>query len=327
MRTIGFTLGLLLLFGSYAVAQIAAPSLNPTPTLALMPMASPISLFVPGPSNPAVLSWDGPSRVGATYGNGAITDFVIAPPGLNPAAKGKTSGLLIEGVGQTFAAAAQVNSQSLNLDASIGGGSLDTKVQRIGVAAQFGNRISIGIGSDSAESKNSQTNIDVAEAAILGGVTVRLADVIYIGAASGSAKVKDKIAMEDVSRHVLQYGIAYLRKDKGRGLHVEVFHAARPAVAYPSTNPAAAEDDINGFTVEAMFAQILLGYASQTDKTKDSAGIAVTKNSLSTVTVGFDMSPGLALVATRNIGRVTDVATGSTIFNTNSSQLGVAWQF
>ena len=56
MRTLLFTLAALLMTAGMAAAQVAAPSLNPTPT------------FNIDPWNVATFIWDGPSRLGISYG-------------------------------------------------------------------------------------------------------------------------------------------------------------------------------------------------------------------------------------------------------------------
>ena len=325
MRILLMAVAAVLAIAGTAAAQVAAPSLNPTPTLSLAPISSPNLIFIPAPANPAVLPWDGPSRIGAAYGTNKLTDVAGIP--VDPVAKGKATGVLAEGVGEMFAAAVQVNSVNQDINPAFVTGSLETKVQRIGLAVQFGKRISVGIGSESVENKDTSVGSDFEEAAVMGGVTVRLGEVIYLGAAGGTATVEDKVSMEQVKRNVTQYGVAYLWRDKERGAHVEVYHAQRPAKRFPSTVGAAAANDINGFTVEVMFARLLLGYSAQTDKSKDDVGAPLEKNSVSTVTLGYDMAPGWAFVLSKYDGKSDDAAAGTTNFKTSGTNLGVAYQF
>jgi hypothetical protein len=328
MRTLLMALAAVLAAAGMAAAQVAAPSLNPTPTLSLMPVVTPNTIFVPGPSNPAVLPWDGPSRIAAAYGTAKLTDIAIAPT-INPVAKGTARGVLVEGVGETFAAAAQVNTSRMDIDPVFATGSLETKVQRIGLAAQFGKRFSVGLGSESVENTNTSFTpaLDFQQSLVMGGATVRLGEVFYFGAAGGTETIKDKLTQEQVKRNALQYGIAYLWRDKERGAHIEAYHAQRPAKLYPSMAPAAAANDVNGFTVEVMLARVLLGYSTQQDKTKNDVGTPLDKNSVATLTLGYDMAPGLAFVLSKYDGKSENASTGTVNFKTSGMNAGVAYQF
>jgi hypothetical protein len=327
MCKLGLFLAAFMAAAGIASAQIAAPSLNPTPTMSLQPLQtpSPFIKFLPTPVNPAVLPWDGPSRIGVTYGTAKVDSLLP----VDPALKGKASGVLAEAVGETFAAAIQLNTMTQDYDPAIVTGTFETKVQRIGLAAQFGKRISVGLGRETVGTTDTSfpTAIDQEDTLTTGGITVRLGEMFYLGAASGSETIKDKQLGQEVKRNALQYGLAFLARDKERGAHIEIYHAQRPARLFPNAAPAAAENSVNGVTVEFMVARILLGYATQKDKTKDDVGVPLEINSVTTVTLGYDMAPGLALVVSRYGGENQNAGSGVVNFKNRGLNAGAAWQF
>jgi hypothetical protein len=324
MRIVGLTLAVLLVVCGTASGQVAAPLLNPTPTVSLESSFNPLQVHVPEPSNPAVLPWDGPSRVGASYG---VISTDIPSASVHPGLKGHMDGVLAEAVGKTFAAAIQANFMKQDFDPAITTGVLELSVQRVGVAAQFGDRYSVAIGNESVDNKDTSTGgHDVQESLLMAGATVRIDQMIYLGAAGGTATIKDKLGMQQVKRNALQYGIAYLWRGTESAAHVEVFHSHRPAKVYPNLSFAAADNDINGYTVEAMVAHLQLGYSSRQDKTKDQFGNPQEKDTVATVTLGYDIAPGLAIIASKFTAK-SALVTGGTYSNIKSTNLGVAWQF
>ena len=324
MRSLLMCLMALPVVAGSALAQIAAPSLNPTPTPSLTPLVGVSTTFNPATTNPAVLSWDGPSRIAASYGTAEIRDFVI--PGVNPAAKGHANGFLLEYVGETFAAAAQTNKSWMVLDPFLGGGSLETKVQQVGAAIQFGKRVSIGIGHHSVENTNQNVNSDLQQTTPMVGATLRLAELIHIGIAAGTETVKDKVGQEQVKRNSLHQGIGVLWRDKDRGIHAELYRSKLPARQFPSLLPATADENISGATLEVKFAGVLLGFNTHTNRTANS-GADIAKNTVTTTTLGYALSPGLALVATRYGGKSVNSATGTTNFRTVGTNVGVGYLF
>ncbi len=327
MRTLLMALAAVLAAAGMASAQVAAPSLNPTPSLSgsFRTVAAPF--FTPVPSNPAVLSWDGPSRIGAAYGPSKLDD---AQTGQTDA-KGNASGVLAEIVGEMFAAGVQLNSDSEDLQpASAQTGTIKSSVQQIGIAAQFGKRFSIGVQSQVLETKlnTGGGNTDIEESGILPGATVRLGETIYLGAAGGSTTVKDKVSNLEAKHSVMQYGVGYMYRDKERGAHLEVYKAKRASAYFPGgVALASTESDVTGGTIEVLFSKVHLGYSAQTDKVKDPTGAAPETDTLSTVSVGYNPGQGLAIVASQSSGKSTNDTTGLADKKTRSTTVGVAYQF
>jgi hypothetical protein len=281
IRFIALTVTAVLLAAGTASAQVAAPSLNPTPTLR----------FAPG--NPAVLPWDGPSRVGAAYGPLELADSAGVK-----LADGSHFAVGALWSGPTFTVGAQVVSISADLDpvTSPPGGSASIDALSFAVAAQFAGMYALGLAyekSDQTDPGNDET-----ETTPLFGATVRLGDVFYIGVAAGTATREDNLSPPDeLKRSVLNYGIAYHWREKDRGLHIEYYHGNRQGVDDPLIGYNVDEDDTAGFTLEGIVANFLLGYQIQTRDSTDAAGIAQGSTKSTVITVGYVPAPGWSIVA------------------------------
>ncbi len=317
MRTLLMALAAVLATAGIAAAQVAAPSLNPTPQLS----------FDLAP-NPAVVPWDGPSRVGAAYGNVKFDDPVNTPA-LNPDAKGHSLALLAQVVGSRVGAAIHYSKLTLDVDPSAGGGSQEQTDLLAQVGAQFGQRFSLGIGLDSGK-KTDSSGKNEEDTTPLAGATLRLGEVVYLGAAFGSQTAKNKAVAptQQVKRDVTQYGIAYHWREKERGVHVEAFRAYAPAKADPAAPTISLDESrISGGTVEAVLANILLGYATSSEKAMDPAGVQKDSTQTTTISLGYVPAPGLAIVANRFSRRNFTPATGVTIGQASGLDVGVAMQF
>ncbi|HKI99614.1 MAG TPA: hypothetical protein VKB51_14160 [bacterium] len=271
MRTIVIAVCAMLALAGSAAAQVAAPMLNPTP------------VFTLDPGNPAVLSWDMPSRVGASWAKVEFTD--PASP-VNPIAKGNVKQAEAQIVGAHAAAGARLS--KLNADLT-GGGSLDLDYSTVQAALHFGNWFSLGAGQDSE--KNTDPTGTNKETLPHLGATVRLADVLYLGVAGGKATIS-RSGNPDLKRNTTRYGVAYLWRDKGDGLHAEVFHEKRDAVSTPTNED---EQVKNGGTLEFKVGGFLVGYTTNKTEFTSSTGVSGGSQTLKTYSLAWAPDQGLAV--------------------------------
>ena len=313
MRTLLITLAAVLATAGIAAAQVAAPSLNPTPTFGL------------APQNPATLSWAGPSRIGASYGT-IKADSPATPA--SPDSKGKLQGLGAQYVGEVVAAGVQVNSAKFEQDASLGGGTAEFDINSLALAAQFGKRFSLGLGYQSVVNRSTGSG-EQTETVPYAGATVRLGEVIYLGIAGGTATAQDKsiVPTAELKRSALQYGVAYFWHEKDRGLHVEAFHAKREAKVDAASAFSVDESVINGGTIEFVFANLLVGATMQTEKTQDTLGVPGETEKATNLSLGYTTAPGWAFVLSQFSEKDTDPTTGAVQSEIKGVSLGAAYQF
>jgi hypothetical protein len=299
MRLILIALAALLLGATTAAAQVAAPLVNPVP------------VFTSAPGNPATQSWDMPSRIGASVGR---FDFEVPPA---PNLKGDSKLAQAQYVGERFAFGALAG-QLKGDDGA--GNSIKIDFSAVGAAVQFGQWISLGIAQESNKQDFGGGGGGVEKETLpLGGVTVRLADVLFLGAAGGTATV-DK-GGNSMDRGVIRYGLGYRWQDKSGAFHLEAFKEHRDGVATPTNVD---EEATAGFTLEARIGWFLIGYNSvDTDVTPGSGGPTVNRK-LKTTSLGYVPEQGLSIVAASTEQESTPGAGPS---KGRITSIGVAWLF
>jgi hypothetical protein len=285
-------LAALLAAAGAAQAQVAAPRLNPV---------FPESF---GTINPGTMPWSGPSRVGA----GVLQIEVKDPAGGPPEVLEKGKGPMVQGrvVVENVAVGAEALSVELDVDPSQVGGltgvthKLDVSAIQAGV--RFGEVFSIGIGQQKEKETSDFPGIgstSTEETLPMVGVTLRLGGVFYLGAAGGTATIKESGGggSAEADRSVKSFGVAYHKRDADQGFHLEAYKEIRDSID-PATNPAGIgsnEQDTTGYTIEVVLANILLGYGSgRTDET-DIAGVDQGYEKSGAITLGWAPGQGLAV--------------------------------
>ncbi len=326
MRIIWLSVAALLALAGPAAAQIAAPRLNP------------IAIEV-GVVNPAVLSWDGPSRIGGALGASEADDL----PGLpTPDEEGDVRALKFRWVGENFAFGVDAARVERDIDPGVpgvGGGRLDTDSAVLGVAFQYGEVFSVGIGQQTEKSKGPGlfppgvlVNSNVTITLPVVGATLRLADVIYLGLATGEEDLEndfevpailfsDRVAGE---RTVTRFGVAYHWRDAADGLHLEASREKRGGV--PATFFPASVEEADRFNAEIVFSNILIGYESITTEFTSVNGVFEGENEDTTLSVGWAPGQGLAVVASLTEGE-SFTAGGTLTGEATLTALALAWLF
>ncbi len=311
MRIIIMAVAALLAFAGAIQAQVAAPRLNP------IAIESTAPIFSPHPSNPATLPWSGPSRIG-----GGLLDLEEEDATGTQTLEGDGKMLQARWVGEMFA----VNAEVLNSDFEDvpPPGTFDFDAFLIGAAFQWGEVFSIGVGFESEEL--SDATVSLQETLPVAGATLRLAEVIYLGVATGEATLEESVPTftEELDRTVTRLGVAYLWREDDRGLHLEIYREERDSEQ--SITLEAFGKDSDGFTVEVVFSNILIGYESISTESTNFAGVDLGEDEETIISVGWAPGQGLALVASKSEIESTDAA-GIPTDTLDSLFIGVAWLF
>jgi hypothetical protein len=251
-----------------AWGQVAAPPLTPG-TFAL--------------ENPAAIKWGSPSRVGILGGNLNIDNN---PGGPDVKATGFTAGVRL--VGGMFAVAAEA-SQFKSEDVTIiwpgttipVTAHLKSDTQNIQAAVQLGNHIALGAGQRTENARNegtspvplpplSRTLVGDEEKKVTAtaGVSLRLGEWFFIGAAGGQEKRDHTDLYSDVSdsatRDVTSAGVG-VRTGSTVLFHAEgyVIDKAKFPAATPPVLRSPDERQTTGGTVEFIVGRVLLGYNAE----------------------------------------------------------------
>ena len=315
MRIIGLALIALLTFITAAQAQIAAPRLNP------------LSFHPTTASNPAVLSWDGPSRIGGGIGESSV-DFTI--PGLSTfeAAAGDGSSAQLRWVGETFALGLDRWSLSMEIVPLLGGGDIELESTIVGASFQMNDLFSIGIGQESGISR---FDVELETSTLpLMGATLRLGEVFYLGFATGTETIEQEFtnvagSATEEERGMTRIGLAYYSRDGENGLHVEVWRNELDGINTATLTDEA--EETTGITLEVVFSNILLGYESITGEELSAVdGSVQEEQDGSTISLGWVPMEGLSLVVSVTEVEINDLTNGEiTVFNIAFA--GVAWAF
>ncbi|MFQ5483500.1 MAG: hypothetical protein ACE5ER_12175, partial [Nitrospinaceae bacterium] len=253
MRTFWLMIAVLWLVSGMAQAQVAAPMLNPLSTGAL------------STTNPGVLPWDGPSRVG---GGLADLDSESTNAGVvSPNFTGDGKFLLARFVGEMFAFGAEVLQFDIEDNA---GNSASVDFVSMGFGAQFGDTFGVGVAREIEEFED-PTLINTQSLTVF-GASLRLGEVFYLGAATGTENVENAtpILTVDADRTVSRFGVAYQTRDGEDGLHLEAYKEMVDLITNPFNQD---EEDKTGIVLEIVFSNILLGVESINTDFTDNAGV------------------------------------------------------
>lgn len=307
MRTLWLLIAALLAFAGAIHAQVAAPRLNP------------IAIESLNPSNPATLPWSGPSRIGAAWLDVEREDEPVGGP-VFLAAEGDGAMVQARWVGETFAIGAEA--LTIDLTDPAGTGPSDADFSLVGVAFQVGELFSVGVGQE-AEELSDPAGVEK-ETLPLAGATLRLAEVIYLGVATGEETVEQSKPgiTQEADRTVIRAGVAYHWRDGDRGLHLEVYREEVDGIMTPFTRE---EEESDAFTVEIVFANILIGAEFITTDFTDTTGVFQAEEEQTTLSLGWAPGQGLAIVASLLESERTR-ANGD-VETTEVTSIAVAWLF
>jgi hypothetical protein len=321
-------LAALLAAAGAARAQVAAPRLN---TLAFESDR---------PFNPAVLPWGTVSGLAAGWLDVSSTATVNnldldAGSGDGPLAKFNLAGDV---------AALTAEATRFTVKAPLPGTTVtDVKSSLLGAGIQNNGWVSVGIGqqlSQIVEPDNTNR-----ETLALGGATLRMFEVLYLGAAGGGNAVKSESpgGTLDANQGVTRYGVAYHWRGGDNGLHLEAFGEQRDPLTYedPTGNllPAGVkvevESSTSGYTAEFVVANVLIGVEGSTttqetqtflndvplgpkskEETKDTRGY-----------LGWLPLEGFSVVAGVDATKIGDPGTPTTYNTYEAAFLMVGWLF
>ena len=314
MRSVLIPLAACLVWAGTAAAQVAAPSLVPTPVLTVVGR------------NPAVVPWDAPTRVALDHGIVKIDR--PSTPAINPDNAGTRDALAAEAVGQNIGASIQYTRLEFKSDPSQGSITAKNVDWSAQLGAQLGGRFSVGIGLETSEFSSALSLPDKTNVQKL-GATLRLADSFYLGAELNKETEENTGAAPPgkLSRNIRKYGAAYRWRDKERGVHVEVYRRFAPANSDPAVGFTQDEANQHGATVEFVFASILVSYGSSKTTAQDVAGVPQNTVRQHIATIGYTPMTGLALVASSAKNQSTDPVTGASVNEATTVSAGAAIQF
>ena len=284
-----------------ASAQVAAPFLNPVP------------LFNAAPSNPAVLSWDVPSRLAAAYTSVKFEDALGASIG-----DGNVQGVLGQYVGETLA----LGAAGAKLDVDIaGGGKLIERFSTLQAALKVGEWLSIGLGQ--GVDKRSDPSGEQKSSEALAGLTLRLGSIFYLGAVSGTDTVGKGTAppLVEGDRHLTRYGAGIRWVGPSAALHLEAFNEHRAGIVSPL--PVESQT-IRGGTLEMRLGRIGISYTTRDLQLIDeTTGVLNMSQKIKTASLAYVPEHGLAL----SIGTARQAGTGGGPGKGTFSSIGAAWLF
>jgi hypothetical protein len=193
-----------LLVAGPAWAQVAAPNLDPTGILST-------SL------NPATLQWNASSVAGLGYFTGQNETTSGGVLTNANTLTGPTAQLRLIG----DYASVGVETLNLKIKPALGGATFNFTDSQAALAGQLGGFLALGVGEDVTNTNASGTN--VRDALMNGGVSIRIAQRLYLGASSGT-DTHSGLPFADAKRTITRFGVAYHMHDKMDGVHVEAYH-------------------------------------------------------------------------------------------------------
>lgn len=311
-------LGLCLLTG-VAHAQVAVPSLNP-------------AAQGDTATNPAAQQWGAPSRVvaGMTQGTSVTTPGTVGAEDLEFDLNSTV--LIARGVGESWAIGAEGTSTTFEATAP---DTLDvtgnTSTTEVAVSGLIGDFLAIGIGQQSSSFVVDDDYTDEATLPLI-GVSVRLAETIYLGAAAGNETLRhdpDSPTGFDYeeSRQVVRYGAGFRTGDDTSGFRVEYNVETRQPITVeltPITEVDIQESVTNTASLEFKVANILVS-AFVTNSEADQSGDVV-KTNATDISIGWVPMEGLTVVASVSTQTTTNDSNDDEE-KTNITGVAVGWMF
>lgn len=311
----------LLLAALTAQAQVAAPTLAPLVRTSTS-------------TNPAVLQWGAPSHVGIAYGRGDTkaeddTGFQFGEGDADLAMA------QLRWVGERFSLGAEYYSTSEQHDtkAPLPPGpiiDIDTSGAQVALAGQLGDMVALGLGYETSEFKfTTATDSGTTKGKLpVGGVSVRMGEVFFLGAAYGKETIDPAFTDSNQDRGVVRYGVGYRQAFGSGAVHLEAFREDRDPYDDPNNPPDTVDEvELTGYAVEAMFGEVLLSHvAFSQDSTDVQGGVSSTLQFDSTQsTVGWVPEAGWAVMAKLDTNEITQ-STGE-VFSSRIVSLGAALRF
>ena len=277
MRSILFAVAALAMVAGSAAAQVAAPTMNPVPA------------FTAVPGNPAVLSWDKPSRIGAFYANATLADGTGAEIGT-----GHFTAVQAQAVGEYFAAGVVGAKLDVDIDPIaqpvVGGPKVVQRFSTVVGAVKPTDWVSAGI---SRETDRREINGEVASRVTTGGLTLRFGGVFYLGAVMGKDTIETSLLPnQDAKRDLMRYGAGIRWENASGGVHLEAFKENRDGALLPF---AVDQSSVGGGTLEVRFARVGLSFTTH-DRTdiNQNNGVVSLKQKIESLHLFFATQGGVA---------------------------------
>ena len=317
----------MIVLGQNAQAQIASPRLNPMETLRANPFFHPTSDVVlfdsSSPFNPAVDIWRDASHLGVGVGNHDSSASVSGPQGNFDVATGDSQTVQLALVGEMFAFSARVANHDMEIDPGLGTGTFTIDTAHVGLSAKLGEILSLGVGFQSEENHDETqgpgNEITLKEEMPLGGVTLRLGEMFFVGGAYGTETVDAESPQGPASgdRAVTNIGVGIQTRDGDTGFHIEIYKSTEDLLELfePGGNEVySSEGEKTGATLEVVFSNILLGVeslnsTSEVNNPFPPPGVPVLRTGESKETmlsVGWIPQEGLSLVVSATENELTE---------------------
>ena len=296
-------LTLLPVWAGMAMAQVAAPQLTP------LQIGSTTA-------NPATLQWNDSSLIGGGLSSGDQTAVSGSAP--DPANEGDFKANFVQGriVYDFFSIGAETASIEIDLgDSAVGVTNEELIVTQYALAFRIGDALALGVGQEKLEFEQSQppTPTTTFELSLpIAGVSLRLADIYYLGLAAGTENLKANFLVGEFDRKVTRYGAGLRTERNNFQFHVEVARENREpfkVTAFGQTFDAL-EQTASTAVAEAIWGNILVGglVATRTQRSEDPAGAPTEDEEISerTIAVGWVPKIGMSLVVTINTQETED---------------------
>ena len=310
MRKIGFLALILAMFYSgIALAQVAAPKLNPIEL-----NGSGIDLT--HPVNPAVLPWNGPSSI--SVGAYDLDLEIVQGP---ITVTGTADGNVIQAnmIGETFSFA--VESSTLNIEIPDFNFTGEFKDTLVSLAGRMGESFALGLAQQSSES--SEDTLTLTKTLPMIGGVLKLGESFYLGGTYGTETVERTVGVVsgEAERVVSRAGVGFFKKGNESAFHLEYYTESSDLLEiYDSTgtNKIYVEDSATtGLTLEVQFGSIYLGYEQITREFTEVDILASAyeeKEEVGTlISIGYAPMEGLQLLVSSVTTEITIANTGEVI--------------
>ena len=337
LRLAALMLAALLAAVGAAQAQVAAPRLAPLQFGSLT-------------ANPATMQWSEFSHVGAVIAKGEQTAEIN---GVSlPAGEGDSNaqGVQVRKVWESFSLGAEIASLEFEIGNSTDGfRNTDISVFNAGLAFRVGESVTLGLAVEKTDIDESRfdpaatppaTQQSFELSLTLAGISVRLGEVYFVGAALGKETVTADFLPNELDRNVIRLGVGLstgMRDPEERAdaeatrfqVHLEVFREVRDPF---EIGPVARSSDTttDGFVAELLWGSIILGFkgTTKTEEEIDGAGVKTgdTESREGEITIGWVPEKGLSLLISLSKQEIEDKLSPATAEG-NSIVLGVGYVF